>query len=92
MLLPRSLRLLSDQKSNSWCGQARRRNSTRTPVRSTTLHSHTRKPVLRSRRNVVTPSLHLSDAAVAAVFRPCGCADRSPATSSPPSPRSASRR
>jgi len=40
-------------------------------VRSTTLttHSHSRKPALRSRHNVIAPSLHLSDAAAASVFR-----------------------
>jgi predicted NBD/HSP70 family sugar kinase len=38
-------------------------------VRSTTLHSHTRKPALRPRHNVVAPSLQLSDAAAASVFR-----------------------
>ncbi|BCO37849.1 ROK family transcriptional regulator [Mycobacterium heckeshornense] len=38
-------------------------------MRSTTLHSHTRKPVPRSRYHVVAPSLHLSDAAAASVLR-----------------------
>jgi predicted NBD/HSP70 family sugar kinase len=40
-------------------------------VRSTTLttHSHSRKPALRSRHNVIAPSLHVSDAAAPSVFR-----------------------
>jgi predicted NBD/HSP70 family sugar kinase len=40
-------------------------------VRSTTLtvHSHNHTPQLRTRRRVVAPSLHLSDAAAASVFR-----------------------
>jgi predicted NBD/HSP70 family sugar kinase len=40
-------------------------------VSSTTLtaHSHNRTPQLRTRRRVVAPSLHLSDAAAASVFR-----------------------